>query len=506
IREDYINGQGLRNGQEYYYLVTAYSYNPEGVAGLKALESSFIVHAVTPQGAAAGVRYLDGDADTILAADHVTGSSDGQVIATIVDPSLTTGDTYEVTFDFLEEEVIEDGDTTVVTVPVWNLATTAGRSVLSEQRNLSGNGQYIAKDGIFWQVIGALPGWKRNDRPQPMVDEIISGGNPVTPDSHGGPGNDVFHSFNSTGEWLMSAGGGDGAEGRFTRDGGDEAALTSKDVILKWDNDPDNIGWWAFDGGEIGPLPFGLYERDPLSGEETRLIAILFTGTGDEAGTPGVYDIGNYTDVFTGWPATDWCYAYRFDPTVATYDEFVADAADGTIDNDPTTDELFARMIFASDGTEDHPDPILPSEGTVIQFSTTKPNTAIDKFRIETKGVSFETARLDNDLKRVLPVPNPYRNESTYEISQFARRIKFTNCPRECTIRVFNLAGDLIRTLEKDPGPSSIMEWNLLTNQGLPVASGVYIYHVEAKEGGRVVGTMNGKMAIFMEKERLNFF
>jgi hypothetical protein len=209
-----------------------------------------------------------------------------------------------------------------------------------------------------------LPGWQHNNRGNPMIDELAgAGGVPVPPDSHGGPGNDVWHSRNSTVEWWMSAGGGDGGEARFTRNGADLANLTQSDVILRWDNRHDNIGWWQFDNGEVGRIPFGLYERDPFTGQETRLIPLLTSYNG----TAGVYDLSSNTpDPYTGFPATDWVYAYRFDPAIATYEQFVQDAQDGQIDNDPTTVELFARMILASDVAT------LPAEGTVIQFTTNK--------------------------------------------------------------------------------------------------------------------------------------
>ncbi|MCA9729656.1 MAG: T9SS type A sorting domain-containing protein, partial [Candidatus Eisenbacteria bacterium] len=142
-----------------------------------------------------------------------------------------------------------------------------------------------------------------------------------------------------------------------------EENLTEDDVILKWDGDSDNYGWWAFDNGVAAPVPFGLYERNPATGEETRLIPVLFSNDHTE----GVFDISSSTpDVFSDFPATDWVYAYRFDPSIATYEEWVQDARDGQIHTDPTTDELFARLIFASDTER------LPATGTVIQFSTNK--------------------------------------------------------------------------------------------------------------------------------------
>jgi hypothetical protein len=74
--------------------------------------------------------------------------------------------------------------------------------------------------------------------------------------------------------------------------------------------------------------------------------------------------------------------------------------------------------------------------------------------------------------------------------------------PRTCTVRIFNLAGDLVRTLEKTDETTSILEWNLLNEKEIPVASGFYIYHVDAPG----IGSVYGKMAIFLEKERLNTF
>ncbi|MGH7742207.1 MAG: hypothetical protein ACRENS_09315, partial [Candidatus Eiseniibacteriota bacterium] len=121
-------------------------------------------------------------------------------------------------------------------------------------------------------------------------------------------------------------------------------------------------------------------------------------------------------------------------------------------------------------------------------FSTTPPN-------------SFNADLAKSDLKQVLAVPNPYFNHSTYELNQFGRVVKFTHLPAACTLRIFNLAGDLVRTIQKNDNTSQI-SWDLLTENGLPVASGIYLFHVDAPG----VGTKTGKVAIFMEKERLNTF
>ena len=65
-----------------------------------------------------------------------------------------------------------------------------------------------------------------------------------------------------------------------------------------------------------------------------------------------------------------------------------------------------------------------------------------------------------------------------------------------------SLSGSLIRTLEKDDDAASIVTWDILTENRLTPASGVYIYHIKADGIGETIG----KMAIFIEKERLNVY
>ena len=76
------------------------------------------------------------------------------------------------------------------------------------------------------------------------------------------------------------------------------------------------------------------------------------------------------------------------------------------------------------------------------------------------------------------------------------------NLPAACTIRIFNLSGDLVRTLQKSDPATSILSWDVQTENQLPVGSGVYIYQIDVPG----VGQTNGRMIVFMEKERLNNF
>ena len=75
-------------------------------------------------------------------------------------------------------------------------------------------------------------------------------------------------------------------------------------------------------------------------------------------------------------------------------------------------------------------------------------------------------------------VPNPYYGYSEYETSQLDNRIKITNLPEESLIRIYTVSGTLIKTIKKSDELTSV-DWDLKNDHGIPIASGLYIIHVE---------------------------
>jgi hypothetical protein len=131
------------------------------------------------------------------------------------------------------------------------------------------------------------------------------------------------------------------------------------------------------------------------------------------------------------------------------------------------------------------------------------PGTPNDSIRFGTRTLVRGNAALARTgLDRIRVVPNPYYNRSRYELSQFNRVMRFINLPEIATVRIFSLSGQLVRILRKTDPTVSQLDWDLQTENRLPVASGVYVYHVEAPG----VGTIFGRLVVFMEKERLNTF
>jgi hypothetical protein len=100
-------------------------------------------------------------------------------------------------------------------------------------------------------------------------------------------------------------------------------------------------------------------------------------------------------------------------------------------------------------------------------------------------------------------VPNPYIVNNEWQRSSLIRRMRFINLPGRCTIRIFNLAGELVKTLlhTQTVTPTGGTEvknnaggdewWDLLSENRQLIASGVYVFHIDSDVGEQV-----GKFAV----------
>ncbi|RMF56034.1 MAG: T9SS C-terminal target domain-containing protein [Bacteroidetes bacterium] len=104
-------------------------------------------------------------------------------------------------------------------------------------------------------------------------------------------------------------------------------------------------------------------------------------------------------------------------------------------------------------------------------------------------------------LEQIGITPNPYKGASAYEVNQLNDQVRFTNMPEQATIRVFSLNGTLIRVMRKN-SPDAFFTWDLTTEEGLPIASGMYLIHVEVPGVGEKVI----KFAAIKKRIQLNTF
>jgi len=138
---------------------------------------------------------------------------------------------------------------------------------------------------------------------------------------------------------------------------------------------------------------------------------------------------------------------------------------------------------------------IEPSAGDKFLLSTTKPFRTGDYFTFKTKASSVDKELANSQLSKIQVVPNPYISANIWErrnlnqTGRGERRIDFIHLPAQCTIRIYTVNGALVKTLHKDSGPEDgSLSWNLISEDGMEIAYGLYIYHVDAPGVGEYIG------------------
>jgi hypothetical protein len=94
----------------------------------------------------------------------------------------------------------------------------------------------------------------------------------------------------------------------------------------------------------------------------------------------------------------------------------------------------------------------------------------------------FVKRAASSNVEAVIVVPNPYRARERWD-TPGSNRVQFMNVPADVRVRIFTIAGDLVRELLKTDPTSGNLDWDLKNQQGEAVASGIYTYHVLSGEG-----------------------
>ena len=164
-------------------------------------------------------------------------------------------------------------------------------------------------------------------------------------------------------------------------------------------------------------------------------------------------------------------------------------------------DSLFNADAYLLMNLKPIADSLYQSAKFALEIFPNFPNSDVDEFQFNTASFLQEIT-LDQRkdlLQNVKVVPNPYWGYSQYETSYDNPQVKFTHLDRRATIRIFNLAGQLVRTIEKNSDANEIY-WDLRNDAGLKVASGMYITHIEVPDVGEKVL----KFAIIQREERID--
>ncbi|MES2513404.1 MAG: hypothetical protein V4580_04640 [Bacteroidota bacterium] len=135
-------------------------------------------------------------------------------------------------------------------------------------------------------------------------------------------------------------------------------------------------------------------------------------------------------------------------------------------------------------------------------------NNNYNLYRFSTEDVFTEinnSEKHKSALDIINIVPNPYYAYSTYEQNRIDNRVRITNLPNKCKIKIFTLNGTLVRTFDRDvSGQEDITEtkqgsdfvhskrlpfqdWDMKNQSGIPVASGLYIIHIDVPGVGEKI-------------------
>ncbi len=484
MTQDKYSGGPFLNNKDYYFVVTSFTYNEESVP--KTLESSFNVVIVRPT-KLPGARLTASYSDTILSVVHNTGISEAKIVPKVIDPSKLTGHNYQIT-----------ADTTGGSKVGWILRDATLNTEVLRSANLGPGGggtnySWPEKDGIQWQVYDV------ESRPNPDSSSFTGG------------------------SWLQS---------------GNRWDHTPPAVI-----DPTDAGTWVITTGY--DLPNFLGHMNPgFDPAHATPMEIRFGPSETQnayrmrrAGGVGTAYVIQATAPFVSVPFTVWdmsnpasprqlTVAWRDQDNSQTYNPGADDGVEVVFIYYRTYDANGNQWLYqnaaghvAADWSDvntiganadimygmsaavvaGHTFGETASKITVIPFKVLQP---ADLYTVTSPAAPTKTADLaKQDVNNILAVPNPYFGTNAYEKNQFNRVVRFTNLPPAAKLRIFNLAGELVRVLDKNDNMTTT-DWDLTNKNNLPVGSGIYIVHIDMPNlGAKVL-----KVAVIMSEERLDNF
>jgi hypothetical protein len=515
ITTDAIRGGGLHNGTAYYYSVTAYSYDPaavpktlENAQGTAGRDVNAVI--VLPQKPTAGSDYTPSAAGPVVQGRISTlqPATTDQVTVDVIDPAKVTGCRYEVFYTDITPPYPQKNGVDVK--EYWNLRRICKTSptdstvtvVIANQTNKDGDDDYPIVDGIQVKVIGAYTPqlqdvfYTKVDTSNPRDLQPVDFGLAF----YGGAADYAVNFFDSTINPTANPDSFTTVEVRFDSTATQKAYRYFRDGVGAGFTAPASDGTRGYMYGGFQDCRFQVWDTVNNIQLDACFVEKRYT---DDNHVPTGQVLASNDSTWGPTTDADGGREYLFISKTAYTPTPKAmyrpdDAIAGTGNNPAILPLLYAFAGMALDDADPYPD-----NGEKLTYTWANPGKPNDVFSFQTTAPTLDNSALARaNLSKIRVVPNPYYTRSSYELNQFARQIRFMNLPATCTIRIFDLAGDLVRTLHKDDASTSLLTWDVNTESALPVASGVYIYQVDAPG----VGQTHGRMIVFMEKERLNNF
>ena len=519
ITTDGLNGNSkLITNRAYYYSVTAYGYNADGIP--KTLESSpryLTVRPEVPNTAAVGDNTAS--AGDVISTVH-TGPSQGSVDVVVVDASQMSGDSYTVTMD----DAMPDGTVAVN----WTLTNDMTGEVLIANNPVVGGvntatGVEVGPGGtpVVEGIQLLVNGPQEDSTFSRRVDSALVRANEQRDNAVSYV---PFASLGRTG-YILENRAGVAYSPPFNRDFDRFNYWESDDVELDFSTPSLGYGITIYEWTNVC---FRSQHSDTILLLETKSKCMLVLGLSMQTLSLVCMDASWVGPVYG---APGWEPIYCFVGMVATpYDpakeaQYLAEddlttsggcgwASGGSCDNTTTsgaaigypymtatmfTDYLGSGVLPTADGLAAYGSSWVG--GSSVVFKMSKPNSSADTFTFTTEGLGMMANAFDPD--RISVWPNPYYGYNPEERDALDRRVMFSHLPEEgpATIRIFALDGTLVRTIHHNDTASQHATWDMKNNFELPVASGMYVAHVETNHGDKIL-----KLAVIQPEQRLDVY
>jgi hypothetical protein len=182
-----------------------------------------------------------------------------------------------------------------------------------------------------------------------------------------------------------------------------------------------------------------------------------------------------------------------FYPGVFSFDK-VNRRSDEIIILNPASDTIPSWSIRFQIDASTQPDTSLPAPGDYLAIPLTHPFLSNDSYTFTTKSVKVDLESAKSELNKIRVVPNPYiitnswEPQNPYSSGRGTRQLHFTHLPQQCTINIFTVRGQLVKSISHSSAMNDGSEtWNMLTKDNLDIAYGIYIYHIDAPGIGEIV-------------------
>ena len=404
----------------------------------------------------------------MITPEHTAGISEGVVEVVVVNPILTTGHNYQVRFGADEE-----GHT------VWSLVdeTDGSKTILADQPEIGPTDErvatYLPDHGFELMVLGpplALRDWEWEGSER-WLTGVNWGGSAL------GGGADVGPNF-----FGSSLGGAD-----------------LKTVEIRFSNTNTQKGYRYLRGGDPNysfqdfvDVPFTAWEVDS---DPPRQVNIGFVENSGSTSENGTWDLAS-DEEDRGLGGREYLFIFDSNYSDAPLDQY---GEGKSILADAVTFDIHAAMWLHLAGESEMD---MLEDGQILRLIPYRVNSADDVFSFLVPGQEENAELLKEDIDKINVFPNPYLGVNMAESSRYNHFVTFSHLPPKANIRIFDMSGTLVRTIEKDD-PSQFTRWDLKNHNELPVASGMYIAHIELLDHGmsRIL-----KLAIIQEQQFLENF